>query len=474
MKTGQQYLFGFLIAIMISVAGATGERDSVAITVYNDNFAVIRDNRSLELKSGLNTLRFTDVAATIDPTSVSFKCLNKPDQVSILEQNYEYDLVNTDSLLKRYIDKRVNIWVKGSGQGNPNQISGILNAAIGSDLIIQNAVSGMIEIVNRDSVERIMLEKRPEDLITRPTLVWLAQSKLAGAQPCQITYTATGMSWKADYTAIISDNEKALDLTGWVTIDNRSGAAYQDAKVKLIAGNVRRISPPIMTRRARTELMMMAEPEAAPAGFEEKAFMDYHMYTLGRASTLNNNQTKQIEFIEPVHDIPVEKRYIYETSIDPWLVRNRENKVKIMFEFDNKETYGLGIALPAGKIRTFKKDPADDALEFVGEDSIDHTPREEKVKLYIGDAFDIVGEQKSVDQKARTGWRQTTREITIKNRKTETVSVCVDEKFMENRTWVISSNNIDYEKIDATTARFTIKTIPDSEHVIKFIVTETW
>lgn len=434
----------------------------VGLTIYNNNFAVVKERREMVFDAGVNTVKFTDVASAIDPTSVNFKCLSAPGAVSILEQNYEYDLVNTASLLKRYIDKSVMVQIKGSGSDTGTQMGGVLSAAVGNDLILRHS-TGELEIISRGVIEHISLSETPQDLVTKPTLVWLARADKKGAELCQVTYTTNQINWKADYSAVLNEAEDKLDLTGWVTIDNKSGAGYKDAVIKLIAGDVRRITEPPAPHRREMYALGIADK----AGFEEKPFMEYHLYTLGRKSTINNNQVKQIELIAPATDVPVKKLYIYE-----W--RKKPDKVQIKLEFENKEESHLGIALPKGKVRVFKRDPADGMLEFVGEDAIDHTPRKEKVSLYIGDAFDIVPEHTITDSKQRRRWRMEVHKTELRNRKAEPVTVCVDERFGAYVNWEISGATHDYEKRDARTARFRMAVEADSIQVLEYTVTQTW
>jgi hypothetical protein len=436
----------------------------VGLTIYNNNFAVVKERREMQFDAGVNTVKFTDVASAIDPTSVNFKCLSAPGEVSILEQNYEYDLVNTASLLKRYIDKTVIVQIRGSGSDTGTQTSGILSAAVGSDLILRGAGdTGELEIISRSVVERISLAETPEDLVTKPTLVWLAGADKKSSELCQVTYTTGAINWKADYSAVLNETEDKLDLTGWVTIDNKSGAGYKDAIIKLIAGDVRRVTEPPVPRDQERYLGY----KAAVAGFEEKPFMEYHLYTLARKSTINNNQVKQIELIAPASDVPVKKLYIYE-----W--QKKDKKIQIKLEFENKEENYLGIALPKGKVRVFKKDPADGMLEFVGEDTIDHTARKEKVSLYIGDAFDIAAEHTITDSEHRRRYRREAHKIELRNRKTESVTIYVDEKFPAHVNWEITNATHDYEKRDARTARFKIPVKADSTQVLEYTVTQTW
>jgi len=435
----------------------------VGLTIYNNNFAVVKERREMVFDAGVNKVKFTDVASAIDPTSVNFKCLSAPGAVSILEQNYEYDLVNTASLLKRYIDKSVIVQIKGSGSDTGTQMSGVLSTAVGNDLILRHS-TGELEIISRNVIEHISLSETPEDLVTKPTLVWLATADKKGAELCQVTYTTSQINWKADYSAVLNEAEDKLDLTGWVTIDNKSGTGYKDAVIKLIAGDVRRITEPGLPRRREAYALGI---QADKAGFEEKPFMEYHLYTLGRKSTINNNQVKQIELIAPATDVPVKKLYIYE-----W--RAKSDKVQIKLEFENKQENHLGIALPRGKVRVFKKDPADGMLEFVGEDAIDHTARKEKVSLYIGDAFDVVGEHTITDSQHKRRYRREAHKIELRNRKDESAVICVDEKFGAHVNWKISGATHDYEKRDARTARFEVAVEADSTQVLEYTVIQTW
>lgn len=434
-----------------------------ALTIYNDNFAVIRNIRNMDFQKGINTIKFTDVPATIDATSVKFQCLSTPGAISILEQNYEYDLVSTQSLLNRYIDKKVSISVKGSGSDAGTKITGILSASKDGNLIIQE--NDGLKIISYNSIESIDLAETPEDLVTKPTLVWLANSDKEGSELCMATFTAEAISWKADYTAILNATEDALDFSGWVTINNQSGAGYKDASIKLIAGDVRRVQP-AQPRMYRQDIVAM-ESKAAGAGFEEKSFMEYHMYTLGRKSTINNFQTKQIEFITPALNVPVEKLYIYDHQ-------QMQDKMQVKLEFENKEESGLGIAMPKGKVRVFQKDPADEMLEFVGEDMIDHTPRKEKLSLYIGNAFDIVPEYKITDTKSSRRQIIKSHQVEIRNRKDTSITVFVDEKFPSNINWTISNESHKLEKKDSTTARFTVNIEADSTATVTYTTIETW
>jgi hypothetical protein len=449
-----------------------GSEQGTALTIYNDNFAVVRESRQMSFEKGLNTTKFTDVASAIDPTSVNFRCLSAPGAVSILEQNYEYDLVNTDSLLKRYIDKDVTVALKGSGADTGRRLTGLLLAAMGENLILKSKTND-IEILDKSSIEDISLKEMPDDLVTRPTLVWLANAKEKGSQLCQVTYTTGQINWNADYSAVLNADETKIDFTGWVTIDNKSGATYKDSTLKLIAGDVRRLAAP---EPRYPRVLAAREMAPAEAGFEEKPFMEYHLYTLGRKSTINNNQVKQIEFITPALGVPIKKLYIYERGQQYIYGRGGQqgDKVQIKLEFENTKENNLGIALPKGKIRVFKKDPADDTLEFVGEDRIDHTASKEKLLLYIGNAFDVVAEYTLVDSQYDRRMSRETHKIELRNRKAEDITVFVDEKFPQWVNWTIDKSTHKYEKRNAYTARFEVPLKADSVVTVQYTATQTW
>ena len=463
MKATLTILACLVVISFVNSAVAVPASEGVALTVYNDNFAVVRQRRKMDFVKGVNTVKFTEVASQIDPASVNFKSLSDPDAVVILEQNYEYDLVSTSSLLKRFIDKPIAIEMKGSGADAGYTAKGILASSTGDDLIIQND-DGM-NIISRSAIERIALEQPPADLVTKPTLVWLAQAKKSSSQLCQVTYTTDAVSWNADYSAILSPDEDTIDLTGWETIRNRSGAAYEDASIKLMAGDVRRVQPPRLYGGRREKFAMAAMMEDS-APFAEKAFMDYHIYTLNRTSTINNNQVKQIELITPASGIKIEKKYLYQWQTKP-------EKVRIKIEFENDKNNNLGIPLPKGKVRVFKADDADGALEFVGEDMIDHTAKDEKLSLYIGDAFDVVPEHTITDSSSTRRSVTETHKIELRNKKNEAAFVIV-EQTLGHYNWKVDSSSQKYIKHKAKTLRFEVNVKPESEVTLVYTVTQTW
>jgi hypothetical protein len=470
--TMRTFYVSFLIlsCIVGSVFAVQSPKDApgLAITVYNGNFGVVRDTRHISFNQGINTIKFSDVASMIDPTSVNFKCLSAPDAVSILEQNFEYDLVSQQKLLKKYIGKNITLGIMGSGGDTGRIVEGILLSAFGTygydDLIIRSG--NKLEIISCGTIEQITLDKPSTELLTKPTLIWLANSGVESNQLCRITYTTNKINWNADYSAIVSRDDTKLDISGWVTIDNQSGAAYPDAAIKLMAGDVRRLeSSDEDDFQDYSEYY--EENDEDEQAFEEHPIMDYHLYTLQRKSTINDNQIKQIEFIPSVKNVPTSKVFMYQRD-------KISDKVQVKIEFENKKDFGLGIALPAGKIRVFKQNADDNMLEFVGEDMIDHTPAKEKLKIYIGNAFDIVPEYKLLDSQVATRQRTDSHQIELRNRKQEAVEVLVDEKFSKNVNWTIDKSSHEYEKTDATTARFKIKIPADSVQTVTYTATQTW
>ncbi len=459
-------------------AAATTDSEGVALTIYNQNFGVVREKRNVDVKEKVGTIQFTDVASQIDGTSVQFKSLTDPD-ATVLEQNYEYDLVSADKLLEKYIDKQIAVLTKDG-----SRYSGSLQSFDANQLVIrQEGEKAEIVMVQRgDNVKDIQFGALPEGLITKPTLVWKLATEKVGQQLIEVAYQTAGINWQADYNAVLNPNDTKLDLGGWVTINNQSGATYKDAKLKLIAGDVRRVEQP----RVRAYAPMAAGMAQAEQGFEEKAFFEYHLYTLGRPATVAQNQTKQIELLKAA-DVPVKKVFLYDGALQyrfygglnedaNYGSEGGNKKVNVIIELKNSKENNMGMALPKGKMRLYKRDEADGSLEFIGEDQIDHTPKDETIKLHIGDAFDIVGERKRTDYKIDASRHIITEsfEIHIRNHKTEPVEVLVKETLYRWNNWEITESNQKWTKYDANTIHFPVKVDKDGEQVITYTVRYTW
>ena len=450
-----------------ALAAAPAPEEGVSLTVYNQNFGVVKEVRSLALDGKTATVQFRDVAKLIDPTSVHFKSLTDPAGTVVLEQNYEFDLVSADKLLDKYIDKKIAVVTK---QGQ--KYDGTLLSFDAQQLVLQGAKE-LFMVQRPDNVQNIEFGTLPEGLLTRPTLVWKVATEKPGKHLAQVTYQTTGLSWRADYSAVINAADTQMDLSGWVTLTNQCGAGFKDARVKLIAGDVRRIQPPVEQLRR----VVTAEKAGAGLGrgFEEKTFFEYHMYTLGRTTTVNQNQIKQVELLTAA-EVPVLKRYVFEPGGRYWHKRYGQGelyKVNVYVEFKNSKAEKLGMPLPKGKIRVYKKDPADGSLEFVGEDEIDHTPKDEELKLYVGDAFDIVGEKTITDRKQAQRWRQESIKIDLRNHKEEDITVRLREH-LGGGQWEVTAKSQDFKKIDANTIEFDVPVAKNGKAQVTYTVDYRW
>jgi len=427
-----------LVWVMLILTG-------IKVTVYNNNLGVIKETREFEFKKGIQEVRFTDVAAKIDPTSVSFEAKD----VEILEQNYEYDLVSHDKLFQKYIDKEITVYTKEGIE------HGKLLAYEGGVITLQTEKGVVTLQVN--ATQKVEFPSLPEGLITRPTLVWLVDAKSSGKRKGTITYMTEGLWWRANYVGILSKDEKKLNFGGWVTITNRSGATYEDAKLKLVAGEVHRVAKGIPPR----PVAEVVEFEKAAPRFEERAFFEYHVYDLKATTTIKDNQEKQIMFVSP-RDVTVNKVYTYEGG----------HNAKVKLEFQNSKQNGLGIPLPAGVVRIYRED-VDGSLEFIGEDAINHTAKDEMVRLYLGDAFDIIGERKLINRrKLDRNMREESWQIVLRNHKEEDVEVRVIEHLYGD--WEIIEASDEYTKLDAYTVEFKVKVPADGEKKVNYTVLYRW
>jgi hypothetical protein len=446
-------------------------------------YAIVKQERELELERGRTDLRFVDVAALIEPTTVRFESLTDPEGTRVLEQNYQFDLVSQQKLIERYLDREIT--VEQTRGEKVERFTGRLLSAAGG-LILQGPDGRIRTLQGWTNIE---FPELPGGLITRPTLVWDVEAARGGQHDTRVTYQTQGMTWWADYNLVFAPGDDAnrgrLDVGAWVSIVNQSGASYADAKLKLIAGDVHRAPQPDMVHKRRYEMMAMAEAPAA--GFEEKAFFEYHLYTLGRPTTLADNSTKQIELFDAARGVPAEKVLVYYGHAGgygffPNPVTDRSYgvqsnpKVDVYLRFENVKENGLGVPLPSGRIRVSQLDPADGSLEFIGEDVIDHTPRDEEVLIQLGSAFDVVGERKQIDFRVDTArnWMEEVIEIELRNRKEEPVEVIVKENLYRWTNWEILETSHEWEKVDARTVHFPVRVDAGEEVQVRYRVRYTW
>lgn len=444
------------------------EDENVELTIYNQNFALIKDRRYLNLEKGISQIRFSDVASLIEPTSVHFKSLTAPDSSLIEEQNYEYDLVNATKLLSKYIDKKITILTEGG-----SVYEGILMSYDNYNLVISNPSDKSLNMISRgDNIKNIGFTELPEGLITKPTLMWQILAEKGGRHLTEVSYLTKGINWLCDYVVVVDKEDRNIDLSGWVTIDNRSGTTYKNAGLKLIAGDVHRIQEGEKGKSLINTMLNERAPSAPQ--FEEKSFFEYHMYTLQRNTTLKDNQTKQISLLN-ASNVPVSKLFIYDPALMiGWRYYRdaeitREQKVNVKIEVVNNQKNNLGMPLPKGKVKVYKKD-TDGKLEFIGEDLIDHTPKDEKIRLYLGDAFDVVGERKRIDFQQVGNTEEETIEVSLRNHKEEDIEVIVIEHLWRYMNWEVKYKTHDFNKKDAQTIEFKINVPKNQEVKISYTV----
>ncbi len=453
-----------------STPSAQAKSAGLDLTVYNQNVALVKDRRTLALKSGMNDVRFTDVAAQIDPTSVQFSSLTDPSGTRVVEQNYAYDIVGSAKILQKYLDQNVSLVTEDGTKYSGKLLSG-------TDDIILQGDDGQVTSVKLARLRELKFPQLPGGLITKPTLIWMVNSSRDGNQDAQVTYLTNGINWRANYVALVDAKDAAMNLNGWVTIDNQSGATYEDAKLKLVAGDVRRVTP-VAASRALDARGAAPPPPPAPQ-FAEQAFFEYHLYTLQRATTLLNRETKQIEFTSAAN-VPINKIFVYDGArglgffgyaiTDAGYGKTSDSKVAVMIEFKNGEQNKLGIPLPKGTVRVYKAD-SDGGSQFIGEDNIDHTAKDETIRLNIGNAFDVVGERSQTKfNKISDKVIEESYQIKVRNHKTEAVEVRVVEHLFRWSNWQIIQSSQDYTKLDAQTIEFRVKVAPDGEQVVNYTV----
>lgn len=446
----KKILFTALVCFLLTSAhAATG----VSITIYNDNLALVRDVRSMEYKSGRSEIMFREVSGQIDATSVHYGAAG----VNMLEQNFDFDLVSPDKLLEKYIDQEIEVVDKNGGLAKGILLSYGSGMSGGQIVLKQN--DGSLRSILMANAADVRYPSLPEGLITKPTLRWLIDAESGGAKETEVAYLTGGLSWRADYVMVVNEKNDHADLDAWVTINNSCGATFKDAKLKLIAGEPNRVHAAptyAMMDGMRAEAMMS---KAAPQ-FEEKSFFEYHLYTLQRPATVQNNQTKQISLF-PSASFAVKKIYEYDPQRD-------NDRVSVSVKFDNKQENGLGIAIPAGLVRVYQEGP-DGSQEFIGEDRVLHTPRNEEMRVTIGKAFDVVVERTQKD------YRQISNRITemdievkVRNRKSDKIDVLVFDNFWGD--WEIIRSSITGKKSSANKIEFTVPVGPDQETILTYTV----
>jgi hypothetical protein len=444
------------------------ERSSVAVTVYNVDLALVREVRSLEVtRAGVATLRFMDVPSAINPRTVHLKSLSGPGALTILEQNYEYDLISPDKLMEKYVGREVEIVEQADDLTTRTSRATLLSVHGGP-------VYRVGDRIVLGQTGKVTLPDIPPDLVSRPTLVWTLSAPKPGRQTVEASYLTDRMNWSADYVAVVDADDRLADVTGWVTVENRSGAAFENATLKLVAGDVRRIAPPVSGIDVYKRAPVVMAAEAAPQ-FEQEAFFEYHLYTLDRPTTLKDNQTKQLSLFQAA-GVPLTKRLLLVGQ--PYFFRGQHGtleqsrKVSVILEIKNEKAGGLGIPLPKGTVRVYKKDRAG-AEQFIGEDAIDHTPKDETLRLKVGEAFDVVADRVQTEYRALSPRQsESAFRISIRNRKDEDVTVTVREPV--GGDWTLLESSHPGLKKDAGTLEFEVRVPKGQEVQLTYRVRVSW
>ncbi|HUO34881.1 MAG TPA: DUF4139 domain-containing protein [Candidatus Acidoferrum sp.] len=450
----------------------TTDKDQVdlSVTVYNSSLALVRDVREIHLPSGTFPLNFEDVAATINPATVHFRSLTDPSKVDVIEQNYEYDLLDPQKLLHKYVGREVTLVraERDSGSTRYVETKALLLADNNGPVwkIGDEIVTGMV-------VDSYRFPELPGNLYSHPTLVWTLENRGAASQRVEASYLAGNMSWAADYVLNVTHDEKSADLDGWVTLTNNSGVAYQNAKLQLVAGEIHQVQPPMAKAMAMNGAIggLVARQE-----FQQEGISEYHLYTLGRRTSIQNNESKQISLLT-ASGIPVEKDLVVEGL--QYYFRNPSGlgnpipqPVKVYYTFQNSEKSQLGIPLPAGTLRVYLAD-SKGGVQFIGEDHIDHTPKDETLRIYTGNAFDVVCERKEMDyKKIASDVVELEYAITLRNHKDSPVTVDVREPV--GGDWDVEKSNFKWTKLDSATIGFQVPVEKDGTATLDYRVRVKW
>jgi hypothetical protein len=447
------------------------DQTDLAVTVYNSNIALVRDVRQLTLPAGAFRLKFMDIAATVNPATVHFRSLTEPEKLAVIEQNYEYDLLEPAKLLHKYVGKEVTL-VRSYQDGGTTK-----HEEIKATLLADN--NGPVWKIGNDIVTGMYTDSYrfpevPANLFDRPTLLMSLDNSGGRKHQIEASYLATNLSWNADYVLTVARDDKAADLDGWVTLANNSGTAFHNARLQLVAGDLNRL-PQNNVREMELRAMTKSATAAAPQ-FQQENFSEYHLYTLGRRTSVEDKETKQISLLQG-SGVPVEKIFVvngqnfyYHNQYNPG--SPQKDPVLVFYKFKNEEKAGLGMPLPAGNVRVYQKDSKGGVL-FVGEDHLDHTPKDETVTVHIGNAFDVIAERKQTDyKKVDTHTWEMEFEITLRNHKDIPITVEVNEPISGD--WEMLSSSYKFTKTAAWAAQFHVPVDKNGTSVLKYRIRAHW
>jgi hypothetical protein len=475
-----------LASILGLVATVLAACSQPALTIYNQNFAVVRDTVPLDLKAGANAVIYSGATAQVEPDSVILRDPAGKHSLQILEQNYRNDPVSQELLLSLFEGKTIdfqNVRIKDN-----TQVREIIPGKIVRSGLVPGGGNTQPIIEVNDKLQ-FSLPGQPlfpdlgNDTILKPAFNWLLQSDTPGKFDAEVGYVTGGFDWSASYNLVSPEKGDLVDLVGWITMNNHSGKTFESAKIKLMAGDVNKIQPVLRTLGGRGGGGFGGGGGGVPV-VTEKAFDEFHLYDIARPTTLHDHETKQVEFVHAekmyaptiyVYDGAEGFRFYGGLNNAPSYGTSGNKKVTVMREFKNAETNQLGIALPAGKLRFYRRDDGGQ-LQFVGENTIDHTPRDETVRVTTGNSFDLVGERKQTNFRVDTGdkWIDETFEIKLRNHKKEPVEIRVVERLYRWSNWNLTAKSDDFTKKDSQTIEFRIPVKPDEEKTVTYTVHYSW
>jgi hypothetical protein len=445
------------------------DQAELAVTVYNSDLALVRDVRNIQLLRGTSDLHFMDIAATVNPATVHFRSLTEAGRVSVLEQNYEYDLLEPEKLLRKYVGREVTL-VRTRNDGGSSRDEDVKARLISYNTAPVWEIGG--EIVTGMPASHIRFPELPGNLFSHPTLIWTLDNTGGTRHRVEASYLARSLSWIADYVLTVGRDDKTADIDGWVTVTNGSGTSFRNAQLQLVAGDLNRVKREL---NVMEEAVQLRAPAAAPA-MSQESFSEYHLYTLARKTTINNAETKQVSMLGAT-SFPVQKRYVVDGNLAYYRGARRtgspiKDNVEVFYQFRNDEKAGLGMPMPAGTVRVYQAD-SKGGLQFVGEDRIDHTPKDETLNLKIGNAFDIVSERKQTDfERIANDVYEFGYEVTLRNHKTTPVIVEVNEPIGGN--WRMLESSHPFEKTAAFAAQFKVPVAADGATTLRYRVRVTY
>lgn len=450
-----------MFSVVLAGERTVSKRDDVSVTVYNRDLGLVREIRQLDLPGGLTRIRVEGVASRIDPTSVSVEVLSGLRDLVLLEQNYEFDLLSPSKLMEKYVGKQVELVTLHPETGVEKSLDATLLS------MNEGPVYRIGEKIHLGHSGRVVLPEIPGNLMARPTLVWLLEGS-KGRGEIEVSYLTGGFSWKADYVALLTKEDDEMDLTAWVTLTNTSGAAYENARLKLVAGDVHRVKRVQPAPRARDEML---SPMALKTGVEEEPFFEYHLYSLPRRTDLRDNQTKQVELLS-ARGVGIVKEYVLPGTMQrnynrPSYVKPDKEHPIVVLRFRNEEDNGLGAALPAGIFRFYKED-SEGMLQLVGEDSIDHTPKGEEVHLEAGKAFDITAERSITDYQIIKKNKEWEYEGTVKIRNAKDEDITVKAFDLVSGEWEVTESTHEPVIESATSLFFRVLVQAGGESILRY------